>query len=235
MGNWHNYHDLDSFHDWADRFVWSGFTGNPWRTNDRLNQKVDAQGKLKPYFGNTVVFNLPQPVRQALKGVQDQLYAACGDALAEPLTEDVLHITLHDLCNGADTYRLRQEMARTGEQMAALCRALAEKNEEIRMRATGLFNLEGVSVVQGFAAADEESFDRLMACYDEVDAAYPLSYDLLPHVTLAYYKPGLMTADRLAALDAVAKAVNAVAPQTLTLNTGMLTYLTFTDMNHYQE
>lgn len=70
-----------------------------FRTNPRLNDKVDPKGRLRAYVGNTVVFTLDgagergNAVRNGLRRLQDRLYAwlpgyACGAPWGRDLPHD---------------------------------------------------------------------------------------------------------------------------------------------------
>jgi hypothetical protein len=70
-------------------------------TSPGLRAKVDDAGAFLPFVGNTVVFLLSDEEKAALSVLQDSLYAAAGHLLAQRLSPDTFHMTLHDLANGA--------------------------------------------------------------------------------------------------------------------------------------
>ena len=63
----------DSLPQWGD-----------FSTNPNLTKKVDANGNLLPFLGNTVVFLLDEKTKDALAKLQDQLYYWGGELLAQP-------------------------------------------------------------------------------------------------------------------------------------------------------
>ena len=60
-------------------------------TNPSLEKKVSKTGKLLPFYGNTTVFLLDREAKTALKQLQEELYLAAGELLAERLESDTLH------------------------------------------------------------------------------------------------------------------------------------------------
>ena len=69
-------------------------------TNPNLRTKVDEAGNLLPFLGNTVVFLLDDDTKEKLRQLQESLYQAAPDMLAQPLQMSTFHMTLHDLANG---------------------------------------------------------------------------------------------------------------------------------------
>ena len=70
-------------------------------TSPGLRAKVDDAGAFLPFEGNTVVFLLSDEEKAALSVLQDSLYATASHLLAQRLSPDTFHMTLHDLANGA--------------------------------------------------------------------------------------------------------------------------------------
>ena len=69
-------------------------------THPDLMQKVDREGNILPYYGNTTVFLLREGVRERVSELQEELYRAAPEMLAERLRTDTLHMTLHSLSDG---------------------------------------------------------------------------------------------------------------------------------------
>ena len=180
-------------------------------TNVNLIKKVDESGKLLPFYGNTVVFLLDAEAKRALKAVQDELYAAAPDMLAEPLPEESFHLTAHDLANAPEnTPELRTKMAEAAEKTLSLVREVLPK-KPLQMKATWAFNMVSTSIVVGWEPADEESYAALDKLYMTLEKVVPLGYALCPHITLAYFRPGVYEK------EAVDRLRNALQPVDLTL------------------
>jgi len=159
------------------------------RTSNGLAVKVDQEGRFKPFYGDTVVFSLPDPMISWLEGIQAALYAACGECLAERLAPETFHVTLHDLLNQAEHMPMgaaqnQKEAMRAMEEMRGLCA------QAISIRSRCMFSMVGTSIVMGFEPATQYDCTMLMTMYERFQQIVPLSYPLTLHVTLAYYKPG---------------------------------------------
>ena len=218
-----NLNTLDDY-VWRSLPEWGGFETNP-----NLRKKVDESGNLLPFKGNTVVFLLDTETCGALSRLQAELYEKAGWMLAQPLTEDTFHMTLHDLENGPpEDADLPRRMAHAREQAAPLVE-IFRKQPPIRMRATWMFNMVSTSIVLGLRPVDEDGWERLSRMYGELEQVRPLGYALTPHITLAYYRPGSWDEG---AVDALRSALRPVELE-VTLDPKRLVLQDFSDMNHY--
>lgn len=198
-------------------------------TNNNLRMKVDDQGNLLPYYGNTTVFLLDDQTKSALKALQNRLYAAAGQMLAQPLSPATFHMTLHDLVNGPEwTEELAGALGRTEGPARAMVRRW-KALPPLKMRATWLFNMVSTSIVLGLEPADGESYGQLDRLYGELEQLVPLGYALTPHITLAYFRPGTYSREEVSRLR------QALGPVELEVELRMetLVYQIFHDMNHY--
>ncbi|MGN0778769.1 MAG: hypothetical protein ACI4MJ_06450 [Aristaeellaceae bacterium] len=201
-----------------------------FETRPGLRSKVDDAGRLIPFRGNTTVFLLGEEDKRRLSLLQEGLYRAAPDMLAQPLDADTFHVTLHDLANGTPEQEgLSAWMAQTeagARPLLALCRELPP----LHMRTTWMFNMVNTSIVLGVKPADEDSWRRLDAMYGALETVRPLGYALTPHITLAYYRPGWYSQ------DTVERLRHALGPvdMTLTLDPAHLVLQNFDSMNHYE-
>ena len=229
------YEDLTAFRARVDGFMHDslpregGFT-----TRELLREKVSPEGRMLPFFGNTMIYDLPDAVKVRIGSMQTQLHHLGGWFLAEPLSTDTLHLTLHDLLNGTDEAALRDGVAETGAQAKAL---LAEVRREIappvRLTSVAAFNMVNGSVTLGFAPDTEADCAAIMALHARFQDVVRLNYPLTPHVTLAYFKPGEYGREMVDALAEALQRINAMPKVHLTLSADMLEYRRFSDMNHY--
>lgn len=206
----------------------------PWgefRTNPNLAHKVDAlSGRLVPFHGETTVFLLSADDRTWLKGLQDALYAACGEMLcAERLTEDSFHLTLHDLWNEGDIERHPAPPYSHGEVLSVLAGIRRGNPAPISMRCIAMLNMVSTSVVLGLVPATDEDERRLDDMYSRLQAVYPLNRGLTPHITLAYYRPGIYSEELWGKL----RDVFPIAERPLSLSAEKLVFQSFEDMNRY--
>ena len=204
---------------------WGAFTTNP-----NLRKKVDENGELLPYLGNTVVFLLDSDTKEKLRQLQEELYQAAPDMLAKPLQMSTFHMTLHDLANGApDRPGLSDHMNDTRERAAQIIPGWRDA-APLRMKATWLFNMVNTSIVLGLAPADEDSCHRLDAMYTALEAVVHLGYALTPHITMAYFRPGTYDPEQVRRLSSALRNVELE----VILEMKDLVFQEFTDMNHYE-
>ena len=62
-------------------------------TRESLRDKVSPEGALRPFHGNTVIWELAEDAKRALSRHQALLYRRAGSCLAEPLDPAAFHIT----------------------------------------------------------------------------------------------------------------------------------------------
>ena len=195
-----------------------------------LRAKVDDAGAFLPFEGNTVVFLLSDEEKAALSVLQDSLYATASHLLAQRLSPDTFHMTLHDLANGAPDEKTQTWMQATEPIAKRILEDIkAEDLPPIATRGTWMFNMVNTSIVLGLAPEDSEGEVRLHRMYEALHAAVPLSYALTPHITLAYFKPGSYSGEELEALRSALKP----ADISIKLDMNKLVLQHFGDMNHY--
>ena len=227
--------DIESLQDFLNRI--NSFNQNSlpkdcdMQTNPNLFKKVDNNGKLLEYFGNTIIFCLPEEVKEKIYLIEQKLYDICGDVLAEPLAKDSFHITLHDLLNGTPSENLQQEMLKI--QSLAI-KMLDNKTDIIRMKSNFLFNMVNTSMVLGFEPVDNDSHKTLMRYYQDFQSVVNLDYPLTPHVTIAYFKLQIINKNQVKNLQSVIDWVKNQESIYCDLSGSMLKYQTFTNMNNYK-
>ena len=217
----------------------AGFTsdslphGGGLETNANLSLKVGIDGKMEPFMGNTVVFPLPEETKREIGRMQEELYRTCAPALAEPLEVSSFHITLHDLLSGKPDRDLRDRIDYVRSAALECVRKIAGTGEVICLRSTALFNMVNTSMVLGFAPADEDSCERLMTYYEMLQKVVCLNYPLTPHVTLAYFRPGVIPAEFVEKLRAVVDKIGQREKIFVEIPVEKVEYQLFSDMNHY--
>lgn len=203
---------------------WGDFTTNP-----NLQKKVDDEGNLLPFLGNTVVFLLEDDTKEKLQQIQESLYQAAPDMLAQPLQMSTFHMTLHDLANGTpEQPGLQDYISYTQERVSQILPGWKDA-PPLRMKTTWLFNMVNTSIVLGLAPADVGSWHRLDEMYTILEDVVHLGYALTPHITMAYFLPGTYRPEQVQRLSAVLRNVDL----NITLDMKNLVLQSFADMNHY--
>ena len=127
-------------------FVWDSLPREGgFETNPRLAEKVGPDGKLRPFFGDTVIFDLDAADKDWLREIQLRLCGLCGGMLAEPLDPESFHITLHDLNSAPRRGDIAEAMARAEVSAKELLSEIPEG--EIHVRPTAAFSMVNTSVV----------------------------------------------------------------------------------------
>ncbi len=181
-------------------FMWDSLPhSGGMATNPNLRQKADADGCLLPFFGDTVIFSLPEEMTGWLAGIQAQLYAACGAFLAQPLSRESLHITLHDLQSSPAGWPsgLPGNRKRAEKLLMSLQETMPQ---DISIRSGCVFSMVNTSIVMGFEPATEQDQQLLAMLYEQFQQIRPLAYPLTLHTTLAYYRPGVYGEEALETL-----------------------------------
>ena len=204
---------------------WSDFTTNP-----NLHKKVDDEGNLLPFVGNTVVFLLDDDTKEQLRQLQEELYRAAPDMLAKPLQMSTFHMTLHDLANGTPDQPGLSDYMNYTQKRASQILPNWKADDPLRMKTTWLFNMVNTSIVLGLAPADEDSWHRLDAMYTALEDVVHLGYALTPHITMGYFLPGTYSQEQVQRLSSALRKVDLE----ITLDMKNLVFQEFSDMNHYE-
>lgn len=206
-----------------------------FETHSGLVKKIDANGEMRPFEGNTFVYILDKQMQEIMKSLQDTLYDDCGNMFAKRLDSTTCHMTLHDLKNGEPGEWISSQVRETREMALKKLQELKSNNVvPITLRTTRVFNMMNTSVVLGLEPVDDENCRRIMQMYEELHEIVPLSYELTPHVTLAYYKPGIYEERDVFKLQQAFDKMNQILGQTVVVSTENLWYQEFADMNNYQ-
>ena len=227
--------NLQAFHDRVDGFQRDSLPHDGWlTTKPLLVEKVGLDGGMLPFFGNTMIFDLPQDVQLQIARMQVTLHHRCGWMLAQPLAPNTLHMTLHDLLNGVDEAALAEPVRQTGEQAKAILAQIRDgQRQTIRLTSTLAFNMVNGSLCLGFAPDTDADCAALMGMHARFQEVVALNYPLTPHVTLAYFKPGTYGPDEVSQLASALREINALPRVHLSLDAQALHYYRFTDMNTY--
>ena len=205
---------------------------NYFRGRASLSDKIDANNRLRDFFGDTVVFELDDVTKSVIGGMVDEIYEAAPECFAERLNTSTLHMTLHDLSNSPLLEVITAEMERNLEEVKNRLSGFTKRI--IRMKTSFIFNMVNTSLVMGLVPTSEGEFDKLMELYGIVDEVKRAEYPLTPHVTLGYYNVHGFDGESARALEEVVGRLNRKAPLNITLDTDRLYYQRFTSMNQYE-
>ena len=198
--------------------------------------KVAPDGKLLPFYGNTVIFDLDDDAKDRLKILQDKLYERCGHFMSEKLTRESFHVTLHDLLSGTDREEVLakvNEIAEDAKQAVTDVRQILDSTTRVKpVKAVSMVSTSVVVLLEPVYPVHHFLLD---VAYKKLQAIVPLGYGFTPHVTLGYYRPGTIEGEDLQILAETLAELSAELDFTLVLKYKNLHYREFTDMNHYVE
>ena len=200
--------------DYEERTAWKNEpVRGAFHTHKELAAKVNADGSYAPFPGCTAVFRPDRLCREVIPLIARVIREKAGDPdlLADPLPDAGIHMTLHDLvspefcrCDPADPAAYRHETAESLEQAAETTEQIRREYAgcRITMLADRIVNMVSKSLVLLLKPRSEQDGELLAELYSRFDRIRHLPYPLTPHITLAYFRPGVIDGDRLgAALD----------------------------------
>ncbi len=206
-----------------------------------LRAKVDGRGRFVLFPGTTVAFRAGEECRRTVDRLQDILYQRIDDMLALRLGAATCHMTLHDLVSPemhlSDTPEgYMAELDKSLKQAAAAVGEIREKyaGRCITLTADRIVNMVSKSLVLLLRPRSEEDFELLMEMYGAFDPILTLPYPLTPHITLAYFRPGMLDGGRMWEAMKAAQAEADRAPA-IVFRPGDLTAQFFTDMQSFRD
>lgn len=219
---------LDRIGSFEKEELWLG--EGHFRGSAAIAQKVDENNRFRPFYGDTVVFNLDDGMKKEVEGIVDRVYAAAAECFCERLRPDTFHMTLHDLSNSPVWEAIATEVCENERAAAKIAERICA--QKIRMRSKFIFNMVNTSLVLGLYPADEEAYRKLMRLYHLFEDIKKLSYPLTPHITLGYYNIHGFNAQSARKLEAVVKELNKNVLE-VELDTRNLFYQRFVSMDDY--
>lgn len=195
-----------------------------------VSQKVDENNRFRPFYGDTIVFNLEDSTKKKLSGIVDRLYEAVPECFCERLLCATLHMTLHDLSSSPDLETIASETYINELRVIEKAKQIHESS--IKMRSKYIFNMVNTSLVLGLYPADEEEYTKLTKLYRMFDEVRQLPYPLTPHITLAYYSVFGFDAASAKKLEHIVWELNEQDME-IHLDVNELYYQKFLSMNEY--
>ncbi len=177
-----------------------------FHTHAGLVNKVNPDGSYTPFSGSTVVFKPKTNCLRLIQQIQSMLYQKLDDSgmLASFLPASTIHMTLHDLispemCTAASEDEYRYEISESLNKAAAIIEEIRRDyaGREITLVPDRIVNMVSKSLVLLLRPQTEQNYELLEEMYHRFDSIQNLPYPFTPHITLAYYKPGILDGDML--------------------------------------
>lgn len=212
-----------------------------FHTAEKLTDKVNQDGSYAPFRGSTVVFRPGRQCLQIIQIMQRLLQSRLEGAgmLASPLPPSTIHMTLHDLLSpdtGGSAEGFLEDVRGSLAKAACIVEELKGEyaGQKIVMVADRIVNMVSKSLVLMLKPKTQEDYERLQKMYERFDGIVRLPYPLTPHITLAYYKPGMLDGDKLGRAVDYAQIVPENAPE-FDFYPESLTAQAFLDMQSYMD
>lgn len=203
-----------------------------FRGNPSIALKVDEDNSFRPFYGDTVVFNLDDATKEKLEKIVDSINEVAPECFCERLVPNTFHMTLHDLSNSPVLENIATELFHNELKAVKIAGKIA--NQKIKMRSKYIFNMVNTSLVMGLYPANEEEYNKLMDLYYLFDDVKKLGYPLTPHITLSYYNVDGFSVESARKLENIVKELNAKDMEIeIELDTKELFYQKFVSMNDY--
>lgn len=230
---------MESYNEFLER-VFSfetetmSFGGGDFRTNPSVYKKVADNRQFINFYGDTVVFDLEDDIKQLLKGYLDLLYRDSEDCFGERLVSNTFHMTLHDLSNSNNLAEIPETMeANQGKLVELLNRNQHLLHTTTEMESPVIFNMVNASLVLGLIPKNENEYAKLIKLYYLINGVLELPYPLTPHITLAYFSRNGFSEPKARELEAIINELNKTKLP-VRLDTKNLIYQRYTSMNDYQ-
>ena len=209
-----------------------------WNTPSSLKNKISNDGKLKPYFGNTLVFTLSDKEKNKLGKIQDRLRSQFS-YLSEALSKDKFHLTLHDLFHAKDFKLIEGQLSHSKviikKQFKIISEYLKENPDRrfISMRPSMVLPSVNTSIVVNYLPSTSEDYKILFNIYKLFDEIVTLPYFLRAHITLDYFLPKNLIGAELSDLSKSLIELNSKELPIIQLDLLDLSYQLFQSMNEY--
>ena len=206
---------------------------------------MTPDGNYRSFLGSTVVFRLDRDTFRMVRLIQATLHRHLDETgmLAKPLPVSTLHMTLHDLvspeqnASGSEGEKqYAREVENSLRQAEIIVRSIQERytGQEITLIPDRIVNMVSKSLVLLLKPASEKDYSLLLEIYRQFDAVKALPYPLTPHITLAYFRPGMIDGERLGAVIHALQPDPGASP-VCNLHPESLTAQSFSDMAHYRD
>lgn len=228
---------MEKYNDFSDRISYQSAElqiGNGNFTPDgRVYEKVNQDNSFKPFFGDTVVFDLDKRSREKVSKIIDNLYDAAPECFCERIKTDTIHMTLHDLSASDDLSAVSAETFCNEVDLLRVIKEKPLKPHLIKMKTNFIVNMVSTSLVLALVPTDEGEWNKLQELYDLINKVRVCPYPFLtPHITLAYFNHNGFNECSAKKLKTSVYELNQ-NHFIFTLNTNRLYYQKFTSMNDY--
>lgn len=206
-----------------------GIKDASWIPNASVHQKFNSLNQFLPFFGDTVVFDLPNEIKKILEQIISELYATVPQCFSSRINQSTMHMTLHDLSNSPTLRNAVADVKKNDVKIREISHCLVVP--KITMKTNFIVDMNRTSLVLALKPLNKDEYMKLMQIYYIFDNVRNLSYKLTPHITLAYYSVNGFEQSSLEELAGLVRELNSKYYFEFVL--GDLLYQRFTSMNNY--
>ncbi len=159
-----------------------------FKPSGRVYEKVNKDNSFKPFYGDTVVFDLDDNTKLRVCKIIDELYEAAPECFCEKFDKSILHMTLHDLSASENLNSVSSEIFNNEIRLLQVLNDNPLKPQSIKMKTNFIINMVNTSLVLALVPYDETEWNKLQQLYELVNKVKVCPYPYLtPHITLAYF------------------------------------------------
>ena len=205
-----------------------------FHTHERLAKKVNPEGSYAPFAGSTVVFRTDIYCQQIIALMQKVLFHNLNgsDMMASVLPAYTAHMTLHDLFSPDINGNIPDSLKRASSIVQKIQREYSGR--KLTMKADRIVNMVSKALVLMLKPQTEEDYQFLLELHHRFDSIQRLPYPLTPHITIGYFKPGMLDGNLLGKAVDSAQIRPENAP-VFEFYPESLTAQYFADMQHYTD
>lgn len=160
-------------------------------------EKFNPDNTFKPFYGDTVVFDLDSRTKTRVIKIIEKLYQSVPECFCQRLDKSTLHMTLHDLSASDNLDSITSEVFYNEIKLFQIMKYHPHKPQTIRMKTNFVINMVSTSLVLALVPADEAEWDKLQTLYDLINEVKICPYPYLtPHITLKCRLNIILTSSR---------------------------------------
>ena len=150
-----------------------------FKPDKRVYEKVNPDNRFKPFFGDTVVFELDSSTKERVIQQIKKLYDAVPVCFSEQINTDTFHMTLHDLSASDKLEKVAAEVFKNEVELLRLVKEKPQQPKTIKMKSNYIINMVNTSLVLALVPENETEWIKLQALYDLVNEVRVCPYPFL--------------------------------------------------------
>ena len=203
-------------------------------------QKITKEGKLRYYDGDTIIFNLPNNLKDECSRIQNILYDKLSDILSVKLSRKNFHMTAHQLYNpykfNFGKLESKEKLKKMNNNYEKYKKIMLkyDKNIKIKVKIFSVYFKDTRDIAVMLLPSDEKSYLILKKLYKDFENILCFGKEMgYMHITLAYYKPlEKIDINKSKKLNEVINSIK-FSNETFEISLNDLNYVRFTNMDDF--